>query len=180
MKHFTYTPGTGGNFIACLLCHSKYNSQFKEIQNNEYGCETHFKHGVFSHYVTINPTVILHEPNKTYLFKKLVILLYKRYTSNTPLTADVRLAIDSLSYTGDYELQLARQLKEVTDFRYECTWSNLFYELDIDSWNYIFDFFKCNFNHSYLKLIEEYTRKNDKIFNSDETIRIREFLTKYT
>ena len=35
MKHFTYTPGTGGNFIACLLCHSKYNQSFNEIQNNE-------------------------------------------------------------------------------------------------------------------------------------------------
>jgi len=180
MKHFTYTPGTGGNFIACLLCHSKYNSQFKEIQNNEYGCENHFKHGKFSHHVTVDPTIVLHEPNKDYLFKKLTIVLYKRSTAHRNLKPDIRLAINSLKHDGEYEFQLQRQIQGVVDFRHVYTWHNLFYSINKYDWEELFYFFKCNFYDEYLFKIEDYTKRNDAIFNSDETIRIREFLTKYT
>ena len=180
MKHFTYTPGTGGNFIACLLCHSKYNQSFNEIQNNEFGCESHFKQGKISHYVTVDPTVVLHEPDKAYLFKKLTILLYKRSMSNRDLKPDTRLAIDSLKHNGEYEFQLERQIRGVVDFRHVYTWNNLFYNINKDNWVELFDFFKCDFHDEYLTHIENYSKRNSEIFNSNETIRIREFLQKYT
>lgn len=180
MKHFTYTPGTGGNFIACLLYHSRYNKWIDGLQNNEYGCEGYIKQIKFSHYITIDPTIILHEPDKTYLFKKLTILLYKRYMAGRDLKPDTRLAINSLKHNGEYEFQLQRQIKRVVDFRHVYTWSSLFYNINRDSWIELFDFFKYDFRDEYLTHIENYSKRNEEIFNSDETIRIRQFLQKYT
>lgn len=186
MKHLTYTPGTGGNFIACLLCHSKYGSNFKEIANNEFGCEKEFKHGVFSHYITSNPAILIHEPNKELLFKKSTILIYKRYKNkiHNSILPDVRDSIKSLKHNGEYEFPIQRQLTKnvtlVNDLKYIYTWEELFSITNTEHWREIFDFFKCDFNDDYLMYIENYYTKNTELFNSDDTARIREFLEKYT
>lgn len=183
MKHLTYTVGAGGNFIACLLCHSKYGKPIPDAPNNEYGCEYNFKHGKISHYVSNNPTILIHEPNKKHLYKKQTILLYKRIKRNRKVFIDTRLSIKSLLYNGDFEFQIGRQKivqRAVQDFKHIYTWHDLFYDMNIDTWHELFDFFKCNFHDEYLTRLENYSKKNDKIFNSDETARIREFLQKYT
>ena len=183
MRHLTYTVGAGGNFIACLLCHSKYKIQIPEVMYNEYGCESQFEHGVFSHYATINPTIMLHEPNKEYLHRKQTILLYKRIKSGKNIFIDTRLSVQSLIHNGNFEFQIDRQnivKKSLTDIVYIFTWHDLFYNINKEQWYQLFDFFKCDFYDEYLFKIEDYTKRNDAIFNSDETIRIREFLTKYT
>jgi len=180
MKRLTFTVGSGGNFISCLLCHSKYNKPIHSVQHNEYKSQYDFRQGMISHYVTDDPTIVIHEPNKKYLYKKQTILLYKRMKDNKKLFVDGRLSVQSLIYDGNFEFQIDRQIKGVVDFRHVYTWNNLFYNINKDNWVELFDFFKCDFHDEYLTRIEDYSKRNDEIFNSDETKRIREFLQKYT